>query len=223
MFPGAVDCHVHFSEPGRADWEGISHGSQMMAAAGCTAYFDMPLNGIPSTVTVEALKEKARIAKEKSLVDFALWGGLVHGNRRHIKKMTDAGAIGFKAFLSQTGTAEFQAADDMSLLEGMREIAACKKILALHAESDAMIQFLQKEAEQSGRTDGNAYAASRPPEAEAEAVMSGKHGVLCHSIGVIQIDNGKIGIKTDFDPAFFLPKAESSCGRPRRPVRHLVC
>ncbi|MFN2744149.1 allantoinase [Bacillus sp. z60-18] len=171
VFPGTVDCHVHFSEPGRANWEGIANGSQMMAAGGCTTYFDMPLNGIPSTVTVEALREKADIAKEKSLTDFALWGGLVPGNREQLRKMADAGAIGFKAFLSMSGNDEFQASDDMTLLHGMKEIASCGNILALHAESDAITKFLQKEAENGGMTDGDAYAASRPPEAEAEAVF----------------------------------------------------
>lgn len=171
IFPGTVDCHVHFSEPGRADWEGISSGSRMMAAGGCTTYFDMPLNGVPATVTVQALEEKAEIAGRKSLVDFALWGGLVPRNRRHLKQMAETGVIGFKAFLSESGNAEFQAADDLSLLEGMKEIAATGKILALHAESDAMTKFLHQEALLNRRTDADAYAASRPPEAETEAVF----------------------------------------------------
>ncbi|MFU2017424.1 hypothetical protein ACM6Q7_20585 [Peribacillus butanolivorans] len=32
IFPGMIDVHVHFSEPGRAHWEGFETGSQMMAA-----------------------------------------------------------------------------------------------------------------------------------------------------------------------------------------------
>ena len=77
IFPGMIDVHVHFSEPGRSHWEGFETGSKMMAAGGCTTYFDMPLNGIPSTVTKEALLNKRKIGLEKSLTDFALWGGLV--------------------------------------------------------------------------------------------------------------------------------------------------
>ncbi|WP_460267485.1 amidohydrolase family protein, partial [Clostridium tertium] len=49
VLPGTIDCHVHFNEPGREDWEGFETGSQMMAAGGCTTFFDMPLNCIPST------------------------------------------------------------------------------------------------------------------------------------------------------------------------------
>ena len=27
IFPGMIDIHVHFNEPGRTDWEGIATGS----------------------------------------------------------------------------------------------------------------------------------------------------------------------------------------------------
>ena len=29
LMPGVVDAHVHFNEPGRADWEGIATGSRL--------------------------------------------------------------------------------------------------------------------------------------------------------------------------------------------------
>ncbi|MCK8099648.1 allantoinase [Bacillus sp. 2CMS4F] len=170
VFPGAVDCHVHFNEPGREDWEGFETGSQMMAAGGCTTYFDMPLNCIPSTVTAENLLAKAEIGRRKSAVDFALWGGLVPGHIDDIHPMAEAGAIGFKAFLSKSGTEEFRSVDERTLLKGMKEIAAAGKILALHAESDAITSFLQMEWANKGKVNADAYAASRPEEAEAEAV-----------------------------------------------------
>ena len=28
IFPGVIDSHVHFNEPGRADWEGIETGAR---------------------------------------------------------------------------------------------------------------------------------------------------------------------------------------------------
>ncbi|HEY7200006.1 MAG TPA: amidohydrolase family protein, partial [Candidatus Dormibacteraeota bacterium] len=42
VFPGGVDPHVHFNEPGRTDWEGIATGSEALAAGGFTTYADMP-------------------------------------------------------------------------------------------------------------------------------------------------------------------------------------
>src|SRR5882757_5330425 len=44
IFPGVIDSHVHFNEPGRGDWEGFATGSRAVAAGGGTLFFDMPLN-----------------------------------------------------------------------------------------------------------------------------------------------------------------------------------
>lgn len=170
IFPGMIDVHVHFSEPGREHWEGFKTGSKMMAAGGCTTYFDMPLNGIPSTVTKEALYEKAKLGKEKSYVDFGLWGGLVPGNESDLEELAHSGAIGFKAFLSTTGNKEFEAVDDRTLLNGMKKIAELGKILALHSESAAITNWLKEQKEQEGKISADDYLETRPIIAEVEAV-----------------------------------------------------
>src|SRR5690242_15979044 len=36
VFPGLIDVHVHFNDPGRADWEGAQTGSRALAAGGGT-------------------------------------------------------------------------------------------------------------------------------------------------------------------------------------------
>ncbi|MCQ4085650.1 allantoinase [Saccharibacillus sp. JS10] len=170
VLPGMIDVHVHFSEPGREHWEGFTTGSSMMAAGGCTTFFDMPLNGIPSTVTEDALLDKARLGNEKSLVDFGLWGGLVPGNEDDLAPLAEGGVIGFKAFLSTTGNKEFEAVDEMTLLTGMKKIAALGKILALHSESAAITNWLKAEKEAAGLFSADDYLETRPIIAEVEAV-----------------------------------------------------
>ncbi|WP_112182392.1 MULTISPECIES: allantoinase AllB [Paraliobacillus] len=170
VFPGMIDVHVHFNEPGRTDWEGFETGSNMLAAGGITTFFDMPLNGIPSTITLEAFKEKNAIANKKARIDFKLWGGLVPGNLDQLAALSEAGVVGFKAFLSASGNDEFEAADDWTLLEGMREIAAQNKVLALHAESRTITDFLTKEMKQKNATTAIDYSTTRPIIAEVEAV-----------------------------------------------------
>lgn len=170
VFPGMIDVHVHFNEPGREDWEGFTTGSYMLAAGGCTTYFDMPLNGIPSTIDVPSLIEKAKIGETKSFIDFGLWGGLVPGNEQDLAPLAENGVVGFKAFLSPSGNKEFEAVDDYTLLQGMKIIAGLKKILALHAEDGPMVQFLQREKEQSGLYSPDDYLQSRPVAAEWLAV-----------------------------------------------------
>jgi len=175
VLPGMIDVHVHFSEPGREHWEGFTTGSAMMAAGGCTTFFDMPLNGIPSTVNEEALLDKARLGNEKSLVDFGLWGGLVPGNEADLQPLAESGVIGFKAFLSTTGNKEFEAVDDMTLLNGMKKIAALGKILALHSESAAITNWLKAEKEAAGLVSADDYLETRPILAEVEAVERALH------------------------------------------------
>lgn len=175
VLPGMIDVHVHFSEPGREHWEGFTTGSAMMAAGGCTTFFDMPLNGIPSTVNEEALLDKARLGNEKSLVDFGLWGGLVPGNEDDLQPLAESGVIGFKAFLSTTGNKEFEAVDDITLLNGMKKIAALGKVLALHSESAAITNWLKAEKEAAGLVSADDYLETRPILAEVEAVERALH------------------------------------------------
>src|SRR5687768_4442200 len=75
LFPGLIDSHVHFNEPGREEWEGIETGSQALAAGGGTMFFDMPLNSHPPTIDAASFEAKLAAAQSKSFVDFGLWGG----------------------------------------------------------------------------------------------------------------------------------------------------
>src|SRR5262245_21656447 len=81
IFPGLIDSHVHFNEPGRAHWEGFETGSRALAAGGGTLFFDMPLNAHPPTLDGPSFDQKLAAAQATSLVDFAFWGGLVPGNQ----------------------------------------------------------------------------------------------------------------------------------------------
>ncbi len=57
VFPGGIDSHVHFNEPGRTEWEDIAHGSAALAVGGYTAFIDMPLNNLPVTTTLAAFDQ----------------------------------------------------------------------------------------------------------------------------------------------------------------------
>src|ERR1700744_6502293 len=66
-FPGLIDAHVHFNEPGRADWEGIETGSRALAAGGGTLFFDMPLNAHPPSCDAASFDLKLVAAQKNSL------------------------------------------------------------------------------------------------------------------------------------------------------------
>ena len=86
IFPGLIDSHVHFNEPGRAHWEGFETGSRALAAGGGTLFFDMPLNAHPPTIDAASFDQKLVAAQATSLVDFAFWGGLVPGNLERLEE-----------------------------------------------------------------------------------------------------------------------------------------
>lgn len=163
ILPGWIDAHVHFNEPGRAEWEGFAAGSRALAAGGGTTFFDMPLNSSPPVVTRAAFEEKRRIGEAKSHLDFALWGGLTPGSLGHLEAMADAGAIGFKAFMCPSGLDEFPATKPSTLRAGMQIAARLGLPVAAHAEDP---DFTLPPA---GR-DMRAWLDSRPIAAELSAI-----------------------------------------------------
>ncbi len=170
IFPGVIDAHLHFNDPGRAHWEGFATGTRALAAGGSTAFFDMPLNASPPTIDAASFDLKYAAAQASSLVDFGFWGGLVPGNIDRLEELAARGVIGFKAFMSNSGIEDFAAVDDVTLYEGMQRAARLGRMVALHAESDQITSILAKRARQQGRTGIRAYLNSRPVIAELEAI-----------------------------------------------------
>jgi allantoinase len=170
VFPGLIDAHVHFNEPGRAHWEGFVTGTQALAAGGVTTFFDMPLNSHPPVLDGPSFDLKLAAARASSLVDFGLWGGLVPGNLDRLDELAARGVVGFKAFMSNSGIAEFQAVDDLSLYEGMQRAARLGCVVAVHAENDQITGALARRAIARGQTSARDYLHSRPAIAEHEAI-----------------------------------------------------
>jgi allantoinase len=170
VFPGVIDAHVHFNEPGRAEWEGFATGARALAAGGATTCIEMPLNAHPPTTDGVSFRLKLAAAEASSLVDFALWGGLVPGNLEQLEELAEAGVVGFKAFMSASGIEDFSAVDDLTLYEGMARAARLGRIVAVHAENDTITRKLAARALAEGRTDIRDYLASRPIVAESEAI-----------------------------------------------------
>lgn len=171
VFPALIDAHVHFNEPGRADWEGWATGSAALAAGGGATCIEMPLNASPPTLDAASFALKRAAAEAASRVDFALWGGLTPDNLDRLDELAACGAVGFKAFMSNSGIADFAAADDLTLLDGMVAAARLGLPVAVHAESDALTAALAARAVAAGRVGVRDYLASRPVVAELEAVQ----------------------------------------------------
>jgi allantoinase len=163
VLPGGLDPHVHFNEPGRTHWEGLATGSAALAAGGFTALFDMPLNSSPPVVDGAAFDAKLAAARANAHVDYGLWGGLVPGRLDRLEELAQRGVVGFKAFMSNSGIEEFAHVDDVTLYEGMAIAARLGRIVAVHAENDALTA-------RSAGPGARDWFASRPVVAELEAI-----------------------------------------------------
>ncbi len=190
VFPGGIDSHVHFNEPGRTEWEDIAHGSAALAAGGYTSFIDMPLNNLPVTTDVAAFDLKLEAMKRSSKVDFGLWGGLVPGNLDRLEPLIRRGVMGFKAFMCPSGIDEFPACDTVTLREGMARIAELGSILLVHAEDPSRLGT-------PAGTSARDFIWSRPADAELEAIslaidMAGAAGCRLHIVHVSTASGAEI-------------------------------
>jgi len=172
IFPGVVDTHVHVNEPGRTEWEGFETATRAAAAGGVTTIFDMPLNSIPPTTTVDALREKRSAAEGKAHVDVGFWGGAVPEDLGHLRELHDVGVFGFKCFLCPSGVDEFGSLGLEQLGAAAAEIAAFDGLLIVHAEIPEPIERATRRLGDADPFAYRTYLSSRPPEAEKAAIAA---------------------------------------------------
>ena len=158
LLPGLVDTHVHACEPGHADWEGFATATRAAAAGGITTLVDMPLDSVPVTVSPAALEAKRRAAAGRCHVDVGFWGGAIPGNLADLGKLHDAGVLGFKCFLADSGSADFPPLGGRELAAALGVVRGLGAPLLVHAEN-------AEAAAAAGQAAGPRYAdylASRP-------------------------------------------------------------
>ena len=164
LIPGLVDTHVHVNEPGRTGWEGFDSATRAAAAGGVTTILDMPLNSVPPTVTVEALRAKQDAARGRVFVDVGFWGGAVPAHLGDLAAVHEAGVFGFKCFLLDSGVPEFPHLSPAQLRAAMTETARLGGLLLVHAEDGHLLGDAPPGPSYAG------YLASRPPTSEDTAI-----------------------------------------------------
>ena len=134
VMPGLVDTHVHICEPGNSDWEGFASATSAAAAGGITTLVDMPLDSVPATVRTSALELKRQAAHGQCQVDVGFWGGVVPGNLGQLAPLHEAGVLGFKCFLADSGSDDFPPVSTGQLTAALRLLRELDAPLLVHAE-----------------------------------------------------------------------------------------
>ncbi len=201
LIPGGIDSHVHFNTPGFEDREDFQHASTAAAFGGVTTVIDMPCTSLPPVTSVNNLEEKLNVLKGKSVIDFALWGGVSRNDienqtniKTQIQELSNAGVAGFKAYLI-SGMKTFK---DLSI--GQMEIiaqfvATTGKPLGVHAEDKFLVESRRLTLQEANRNGWRQYCLARDVLAEEKAVkemieISKSTGVKTHIVHL----SSKIGL-----------------------------
>ena len=166
LLPGLVDSHVHVCEPGNTEWEGFATATRAAAAGGITTLVDMPLDSVPTTVSTDALHTKRAAADGRCHVDVGFWAGAVPGNLGQLAPLHEAGVLGFKCFLADSGTDDFPPVSAGQMEQALSVLRGFGTPLLVHAESAEAAAAI---GEASGRRYAD-YLASHPRGVENLAV-----------------------------------------------------
>ena len=187
VLPGFIDLHVHFNEPGLTRREDYFTGSSSAAAGGVTLFADMPLSNEPYTLSEADVRDKFRRAARNSVVDFAVWAGLVEGNVDEMAPMAGAGAYGFKMFTCDAGDG-FPMPLPGTMERGFAKAAELGAFVGVHCEDQATMDRVAA-GDFSGADEISRFLAIHCPEAEIEATKhviglsetTGGHLHVCHA------------------------------------------
>ena len=135
LFPGVIDDHVHFREPGMTHKADIARESRTAAAGGVTSYMEMP-NTNPPTTTLDRLEEKFQIAEQNSRVNYSFYFGATNDNVESIQLLDRRRVPGVKVFMGSS-TGDMLVDREESLY---RIFATSPLLLMAHCESTSIIE-----------------------------------------------------------------------------------
>jgi allantoinase len=172
VFPGGVDTHTHLNDPGLTASEDFLTGTSGAAAGGTTTVLEMPQT-IPLVDSVETFAHKLETVAPKAVVDFGLYAALVPGNVDDpgaLQGIAKAGAIAMKSFVCDTP--EMPMVTEAQLARGMSNAREFGLPVAVHCESQAVIDIETARIHREGAPDVYTLAETHPLEAERDSVRA---------------------------------------------------
>lgn len=134
LLPGAIDCHVHFREPGMEHKATIASESRAALAGGVTSYIEMP-NTRPATTTIALWEDKMQRAAATSAANYAFMLGATADNLAELQRADYGAVAAVKVFMgSSTGN---MLLDDDAVLRAV--FADQPGRVVVHAEDQGVI------------------------------------------------------------------------------------
>jgi allantoinase len=193
VFPGGVDSHSHLNDPGLTASEDFLTGTSGAAAGGYTTVLEMPQTQ-PLVDSVETFTDKLRTVAPKAVVDFGLYAALVPANcddPQALQDLAETGAIALKGFVCDTP--EMPTVSESQLAQGLRNAHRAGLVVAVHCESQFVIDLQTQRLRSEGAKDVYTLVESHPLEAEQEAVRS--------ALAVTAMSGGRLHLVHMSDPS----------------------
>jgi dihydropyrimidinase len=173
VIPGAVDGHVHLTDPTFPPYavptaDSFATGTRAAAFGGVTTVVDFaqPAVGQP---LVEGLDQRLADAAGEAVIDYGLHLNLRDPDPARLAELPavfERGVPSLKLYMAYEG----YRLPDAAIFRAMAVVGGHGGLAVLHAENDDVIGELGRRLEAEGKTSPAWLAASCPPEAEAEAV-----------------------------------------------------
>jgi dihydropyrimidinase len=172
VIPGGIDAHTHMELPvtGTKSADDFYSGTVAAACGGVTCIVDF-VDTQPGQTLLGALADYRRKADSKVVVDYGLhmmFKGQNLPEMDRIPEVVGKGVPSFKVYTAYKKRGLML--DDPDILKVMRTVSGAGGLVAVHAESERIIQRLIEKNLAEGNTEARFHAKSRPAEAEAEAI-----------------------------------------------------
>lgn len=186
VLPGIIDPHVHLRDEDKSNKETFITGTSAAVAGGVTTVLDMP-NNSPTTMSPITLSNRIKLAERRIFVNVGFYSEFPV-NLEDIKKIVDAGAVGFKLFFAeQIGGVNID--DDEAIAEAFKKTAQMNIPVAVHAEDHQMLKKATEESKRTKREDIIAFLKAHDERIEHKAIehlieivskIEGMHLHFCH-------------------------------------------
>lgn len=177
ILPGAIDIHFHCRAPAFPARGDFASETRAAAAGGVTTIFEMPISK-PGASTVAVWEARRKLVERDAYVNVGLYGAPGLLNADEIQGMANAGAIGFKLFLTRAPEGredEFEGlvAENLAVItEALELIRPTGLRCAFHAEDQSLIDSYTARARAANIPDFKRHGQSRPAVVESTAIAA---------------------------------------------------
>lgn len=138
MFPGVIDPHVHFREPGLTYKADIYSESMAAIAGGVTSFMDMP-NTIPNTTNRVELAKKYELANQRSFANYGFYFGATSDNLNEIQHLSADECCAVTDDGLYFTNKESLLVEQPELLHEVLNISP--KVVAIHSEFESVVNL----------------------------------------------------------------------------------